>query len=72
MNPESLFSGHSEVYISINRTVMSLLSNRFHTFNPWIDMKYDIITGEDFPGNDELRGKDSVYSWIQRQVEIPP
>ncbi len=65
MNPESLFSDHSEVYINSNRTLMSLLSNRFHPSYPWIDMKYDIVTGEDFPINDELRGKDSVYSWIQ-------
>lgn len=32
---------------------------------PFIDTKLSLITGQDFPADDPIRGKNVVYSWIQ-------
>lgn len=30
-----------------------------------IDMKFDLLTGRDFPDDDPIRGRQAVYGWIQ-------
>ncbi|MFI4911955.1 MAG: hypothetical protein ACIAQZ_09850 [Sedimentisphaeraceae bacterium JB056] len=45
--------------------VMSQIADRYES-DPcysWIDTKFDLISGKSF--TDKLRGKDTVYSWIQ-------
>ncbi len=32
---------------------------------PWIDTKFNLIAGKDFPDDDKLRGPEAVYGWIQ-------
>jgi mannose/cellobiose epimerase-like protein (N-acyl-D-glucosamine 2-epimerase family) len=32
---------------------------------PWIETKYSVLTGSDFPEDDPVRGLDTVYGWIQ-------
>lgn len=52
-------------YKKIILDVMSYLIKKydFSYSYPWIDTKFDIMTGKLF--KDELRGKNTVYSWIQ-------
>ena len=48
-------------------TVMTAIADRYDrsTGYPYIDTKLDLITGEDFPDDDPIRGKNAVYTWIQ-------
>ena len=32
---------------------------------PFVDTKLDLITGQDFPADDPVRGRDTIYGWIQ-------
>jgi hypothetical protein len=32
---------------------------------PWIDTKFEILTGKDFPDQDVIREKSCVYGWVQ-------
>ena len=51
------------------RTSMSIMVSRFeseHGFYPYINTKFDIVTGRNFGENDEpFRRRDCIYSWIQ-------
>ena len=46
---------------------MTLIADRFDRGGyPFIDTKFDIVTGRDFGENDEpFRRKECVYAWIQ-------
>lgn len=47
--------------------VMQAIAGRFKQ-NPgygWIDTKINIITGQDFDPDDLVKGKNSIYGWIQ-------
>lgn len=59
----SLFSDYAAMLVS----VMSLLADRYerHPDYPFIDMKFNLTTGEDFAPDDALRGPGSIYGWIQ-------
>jgi hypothetical protein len=49
------------------KSQMGLLLDRYNR-NPdygWIDTKYDPVTLKDFPDEDLIYGKNTVYSWIQ-------
>jgi hypothetical protein len=54
-------------YEAILLSVMELLAGRYESdpAYPFIDTKIDLLTGEDFPRQDRMRGKDAVYGWIQ-------
>lgn len=47
--------------------VMRHISDRYESCSnyPWLDTKFDIFTGENFADTDPIRGKNTVYSWIQ-------
>ncbi len=32
---------------------------------PWIDTKFNVLTGENYPDSDLIRGRKAVYGWIQ-------
>ncbi|RKX82638.1 MAG: hypothetical protein DRP70_16065 [Spirochaetes bacterium] len=55
--------GYREILISS----MNLIADRYERDlgYPWIDTKFNTITGEDFLKEDPLRSKGIVYSWIQ-------
>ena len=59
-------------YTTILKSPVQVILDRYQK-NPgygWIDTKFDLITGEDFPPTDTVYGVDTVYSWIQgRAVE---
>ena len=46
---------------------MTVIADRFERGGyPFIDTKFDIVSGRDFGENDEpFRRKECVYSWIQ-------
>ena len=48
-------------------SVMDYLLDRYdrEPHSPWIDTKFSILTGEDFPADDPIRGTGTVYGWIQ-------
>jgi len=52
---------------TMNIAVIRLLVERMERRpdSPWIDMRMSLITGEDFPANDPLRGPGAVSGWIQ-------
>ena len=54
-------------YRAILTSVMDYLLERYDRdpHSPWIDTKFSILTGEDFPADDPIRGKGTVYGWIQ-------
>ena len=47
--------------------VMKVLVDRYERSPdyPFVDTKLDLITGEDFPVEDPIRGRNAVYGWIQ-------
>ena len=47
--------------------VMEAIADRYERTPdyPFIDTKLDLITGEDFPVGDPVRGTSAVYGWIQ-------
>lgn len=47
-------------------TVMEALADRTERSpEPFIDAKLDLLTGEDFPEDDLVRGRKTIYGWIQ-------
>ncbi|MCP4645203.1 MAG: hypothetical protein GY851_32475 [bacterium] len=54
-------------YEAMFRTVGKMLADRYERRPdyPWIDTKRSLITGEDFPEDDPLRGPQAVAGWIQ-------
>jgi hypothetical protein len=48
-------------------TVMAALADRYDRdpAYPFVDTKLDLITGQDFLPDDPIRGKGTVYGWIQ-------
>lgn len=62
-----------DVYKTANDYKAIILSNlafivdRFYSNGsyPWVDTKFDLLTGSDFDEHDPVRGKSAVYSWIQ-------
>ncbi len=48
-------------------TIMGAIADRYdRTPNyPFVDTKLDLITGEDFPAGDPVRGPNAIYGWIQ-------
>lgn len=54
-------------YAAMLVAVMSAIADRYERrpAYPFIDTKLDLITGADFPDDDPLRGRGSVYGWIQ-------
>ncbi len=54
-------------YREILISSMNLIADRYERdLNyPWIDTKFNTITGKDFLKEDPLRGREIVYSWIQ-------
>ena len=45
--------------------VMRALFDRFDASYPFVNTKLSLLTGEDFPLDDAVRGRDAVYGWIQ-------
>lgn len=54
-------------YTAMLIAVMTTLADRYgrQPEYPFIDTKLDLITGEDFPPDDPVRGRDTIYGWIQ-------
>ncbi|MBT4501987.1 MAG: hypothetical protein HOC74_29920, partial [Gemmatimonadetes bacterium] len=54
-------------YTAMLLRVMTALADRAdrHPDYPFVDTKLDLITGEDFPEKDPIRGRDTIYGWIQ-------
>lgn len=54
-------------YTAMLVTVMTALADRYERQPdyPFIDTKLDLITGQDFPADDLVRGRDTIYGWIQ-------
>ena len=54
-------------YEAMLLSVMSVIADRYEkdSHYPFIDTKIDIWTGQDFPENDPVRGKNTIYGWIQ-------
>ncbi len=48
-------------------SVMSAIVDRYERTSdyPFMDTKLDLITGDDFPVDDPIRGRNAVYGWIQ-------
>lgn len=58
------------IYLDLKNIVIeniSYIADRFERQPeyPWIDTKFDVITGRDFPEEDIIRSRNTVYSWIQ-------
>ena len=60
---QTIVSDYETMLISVMRAIV----NRYerNTEYPFIDTKLDLITGEDFPTDDPIRGKNAIYGWIQ-------
>ncbi|HCR16653.1 MAG TPA: hypothetical protein DIU35_04145, partial [Candidatus Latescibacteria bacterium] len=56
-----------EDYEAMLVEVMKVLADRYERSPdyPFVDTKLDLITGEDFPVEDPIRGRNAVYGWIQ-------
>ncbi|MDE3001166.1 MAG: AGE family epimerase/isomerase [Gemmatimonadota bacterium] len=54
-------------YRAMLLAVMAAIADRYERAPdyPFIDTKLDLITGEDFPPDDPVRGPNAVYGWIQ-------
>lgn len=54
-------------YEAILTEVMAALADRYERAPgyPFIDAKLDLRTGADFPAGDPVRGRDTIYGWIQ-------
>ena len=54
-------------YRAMLLAVMAAIADRYDRApgHPFIDTKLDLITGEDFPPDDPVRGPNAVYGWIQ-------
>lgn len=54
-------------YRAMLLAVMAAIADRYERAAdyPFIDTKLDLITGEDFPPDDPVRGPNAVYGWIQ-------
>ncbi|MEI7632913.1 MAG: AGE family epimerase/isomerase [bacterium] len=54
-------------YAAMLRETMCYVADRQERDSscPWLDMKFDIITGRDFPDDDPVRGKGTVCGWVQ-------
>ena len=54
-------------YEAIAGTVMEALADRYegNPEYPFIDTKLDLRTGADFPVDDPVRGRRTIYGWIQ-------
>ncbi len=54
-------------YEAMLLSVMRFIADRYEKDSnyPFIDTKIDILTGQDFPADDLVRGKNTVYGWIQ-------
>jgi hypothetical protein len=54
-------------YTAMLINVMATLADRYERQPdyPFIDTKLDLITGEDFPLDDPVRSRDTIYGWIQ-------
>ena len=63
---EHLKAAASE-YQAIAITTMREIAQRYQRTPqyPFIDTKLSLITGEDFPANDPVRGPQAIYGWIQ-------
>ena len=61
------FLGIVADYRAMLLTVMQVIVERFERIAdyPWIDTKLSLITGEDYRDDDLVRGRDTVYGWIQ-------
>ncbi len=54
-------------YEAMIRSVMALICDRFERTPdyPWVDTKLSVLSGDDFPVGDPIRGRGAVYGWIQ-------
>ncbi len=54
-------------YEAIALSMMTAIVDRYDRAPdyPFIDTKLDLITGEDFPPEDPIRGQNAIYGWIQ-------
>ena len=52
-------------YRAMCTTVMRAIADRYDPAYPFVNTKLDLITGQDFPENDPIRGRQAVYGWIQ-------
>ncbi|MFI4910889.1 MAG: AGE family epimerase/isomerase [Sedimentisphaeraceae bacterium JB056] len=57
----------TDLYNKILVSMMEFIVSRYEA-DPsygWVDTKISLITGEDFAADDFLRGRNTVYAWIQ-------
>ncbi|MBN1900283.1 hypothetical protein JW926_03040 [Candidatus Sumerlaeota bacterium] len=56
-----------DYYARMLISIISWIVERYHRDQDygWINSKIDLLTGEDFDDGDLLRGKNTVYGWIQ-------
>jgi len=54
-------------YTAMLLAVMAALADRYERRPdyPFVDTKLDLLTGQDFPEDDPVRGPDTIYGWIQ-------
>ncbi|AQQ70516.1 hypothetical protein SMSP2_00868 [Limihaloglobus sulfuriphilus] len=65
-SPPDLAAVRDDYKIIISRALEAVLDRYEDNDNyPWVDTKLDILTGRDFPDDDIIRGKHTVYGWIQ-------
>ena len=63
MNPQTIITDCQ----TIVRNTIAYIADRYERrpHYPWIDTKFNIITGADFPPDDPIRGPQTIYAWIQ-------
>jgi len=56
-----------EYYTQLLISAMSWLVKRYHEYADygWINTKVNLLTGKDFEDSDLLRGRKTIYGWIQ-------
>lgn len=54
----------NEIEATVAGALDTLLARQNESY-PFINTKFNIATGEDFPEDDPIRGRDVIYTWIQ-------
>jgi mannose/cellobiose epimerase-like protein (N-acyl-D-glucosamine 2-epimerase family) len=52
-------------YTAICTTAIRAIADRHDPAYPFVNTKFDLITGSNFPDDDPIRGKQAIYGWIQ-------
>ncbi len=63
LSKRQLFATYEKIFTSVTGFILSRWQRDIDY--GWIDTKINLITGCDYPQSDILKGKDTVYGWIQ-------